>query len=328
MNPILTETVQKLMTPRKGILAADESPSSADKRLAEYGISGGEEGRRAFRDFLFSAPEIHEYLSGVILHDETLRQVAPDGRAFKDILGTESILLGIKVDAGKVPLPFFPEEEITEGLDGLGARFSEYREMGARFAKWRAVVKIGDGLPTDGALHANADALARYAGLAQDAGIVPIIEPEVLLGGGHSIEESGETLARTLGFVFDACATYRVSLSELILKTSMALSGSSSGIKDTPERVAEHTLRALKNAVPKETGGVVFLSGGQSPEGACENLRAICAHKSEMPWPMTFSFARALQEPALALWRGKEEKRAEGQKMFLETLRANAEALG
>lgn len=316
------------MTPKKGILAADESNTSADKRLNTYNILSGEEGRRIFREFLLGTPGIGTYLSGVILFDETIRQHAADGRAFVEILHSEGVLPGIKVDTGKIPLPFFPGEEVTEGLDDLGMRFKEYAGMGARFAKWRAVVKIGEGLPTNEAIAAHAHILARYAALAQEADIVPIVEPEVLLEGTHDITKSEATIMRTLERIFAELSQYRVSLPDLILKTSMALSGSNSGIMDTPKAVAESTVRALMRSVPKEVGGVVFLSGGQKPEQATENLRAICAHADDVPWPMTFSFARALQEPALRAWHGEETHKEEGRHVFLNTLTANAAALG
>lgn len=309
----------------KGILAADASAGSMNKRLREVGVEEDEESRRRYRQLLFSTPELTNYVSGVILYDGTMRQSTDDGEPFGLMLERLGMIPGIKVDKGKVDLPNFSGEQVTEGLDGLGMRLDEYYELGARFTKWRAVIHIGDGLPTPEALRANAHALARYAALVEETHMVPIIEPEVLLDGDHSIETCGEVLQTTLATVFEELMMYRVSLNSTILKTSMVLPGKDSGIKATPQEVARETVRTLVASVPATTAGVVFLSGGQEPIEATENLQAI-AQLGKQPWPMTFSYSRALQEPVLEAWRGSDKNTHEAQQAFLHRLACNVAA--
>ena len=323
------------MTPGKGILAADESNDSADKkRLEAFGIATGEEMRREFRDLLLATPGLEEYVSGVILYKETLGQkddkdgvpsTAIDNLLFPKLLSERGIMPGIKVDDGLEPFPHSPEETITKGLIGLPERLASYRTTyGTAFTKWRAVIRIdGDRLPTASALVENAKRLASYASDVQKAGMVPMLEPEMLLEGKHSRLRAQEVLETALHALFDALRDQAVDMSAVMLKTSMALSGSDTGRVDTPEEVAEATLTALMNAVPKGIPGIVFLSGGQTPDQATDNLRAIAlrAQASAAPWPLTFSFARALQEEALEIWKGKEENVPAARDAFMARLR-------
>lgn len=313
MNP--KETVRALMMQGKGILAADESTTTANTRLAEAGVEATEENRRRYRELLFTTPGIEEYLSGVILFDETLRQSASDGTVFPQLLLSKNILVGIKVDEG---LEDGEGGRLTKGLQGLSARLADYRTLGASFAKWRAVAEVGDGF-ADPAIKENAVRLASYAAECLTLGIVPIVEPEVLMDGGHSAEDAEGAIIETVAIVFDALKKQHLDLSTVILKTSMAVSGKEASERAGSAEVAERTVRALKTAVPEGVGGVVFLSGGQSPEEAVANLNAI-ARLEPHPWPVTFSFARALQEPVLTLWRGSEESVDEAQAEFLKRL--------
>ena len=316
---LLRETVRMMMADGKGILAADESNETADKRLAAIDVIGGEESRRKYRDLFLSAPGVEKYLSGVILFDETIRQNALDGEPFVQKLTRLGIVPGIKVDRGAKDLPGFPGEKITEGLDGLGTRLAEYFAIGARFAKWRAVITIGETIPTDADIDANADALARYAALCQEAGVVPMVEPEVLLDGDHTIARAEEVTTRTVVKLFEKLSEYRVWLPGVILKTSMVLPGNKSGEQKSSTEIAEATVRYLKAAVPAEVGGVVFLSGGQTPEEATDNLDAI-AKLGSLPWPITFSYARALQGPTLEAWMGRDENVDAARAVFMQRL--------
>ncbi len=312
---ILRAVVKRLLAPRKGILAADESVGTADKRLAARNIPQTEEMRRQWRDLLLTAPEIETGLSGVILFDETLRQKNDEGDAFPNLLKSRGITVGVKVDRGLVNFPGFPEEKISQGLDDLNKRLAEYAALGAEFTKWRSVIRIEREIPTDECLEANAHILALYASLAQEANLLPVIEPEVLINGSHSIEKSEAVLIRTLAVVFAMLKKYRAELSGIVLKTSMALPGKEFGKKALPEEVATATLRALRASVPEEVPGVVFLSGGQSPKEATENLNAI-AKMGPYPWQLTFSYARALQDPVMDAWAGKAENKAKAQEIF------------
>ncbi|HWH16303.1 MAG TPA: class I fructose-bisphosphate aldolase [Candidatus Paceibacterota bacterium] len=328
----LSATLRSLMAPGKGILAADESNDSADeKRLKAYGIKTGPEMRRKFRDLFLSAPGIEEYLSGVILYKETLDQKGEEGTSFPQILRNKGIVPGIKVDEGLDPLTDGSEETITKGLIGLPERLSEYREKhGTGFTKWRAAIRIdGDRLPTSRALVENAKRLAAYACEAQKAGMVPMVEPEVLLEGKHSRVRARKVIEETLSTLFTTLNEQCADLSCLILKTSVALSGSGSGRTDSPEEVAVDTLDALMATVPADVGGIVFLSGGQTPDQATENLRAIVALARERgaPWPITYSYARAFQEEALALWKGEEENVEIARTAFLARLKKAKEAI-
>jgi fructose-bisphosphate aldolase class I len=321
----LAQTARALVAPGKGILAADESSGTIEKRFKSIDLASTEENRRAYRELLFTTPGVEQFISGVILYDETIRQTAKDGEPFPALLARRGMLPGIKVDKGVKPLPFSKLEKITEGLDGLRERVSEYRNLGAKFAKWRAVIEIGDGIPTDTCIETNAHALARYAALCVDGGLVPIVEPEVLMDGAHAIERCYEATDRTLRAVFRCLHEQRVPLEEILLKPNMVLSGQACAQQANVRAVAEETLRCFRNTVPAALPGIVFLSGGQSDELAT-------AHLNEMnrlgggPWQLSFSYGRALQAPTLKLWRGKPENWAAGQKAFLHRARMNGAA--
>lgn len=317
--------------PGKGLLAADESVHTATTRLASYGIPTSEEMRRQYRELFLGTPGVAQYLSGVILFEETLLQKGDDGKTFPDSLTARGIAPGIKVDGGTEPFSAGSNEFITKGLLGLPERLEEYKKQGAVFTKWRAVIRIeGDQLPTSAAIHENAKRLATYAKEVQTAGLVPILEPEVLLEGNHSRARARAVIEETLSVLFSVLEEHSVDLAGLILKTAMALSGSASGKQDTPAEVAEDTVAALLASVPQPVGGIVFLSGGQTPNQATENLAAITRRAQAMnaPWPLTFSYARALQEEALALWLGKEENVAPARAAFLARLAKVSAAAG
>ena len=319
----LYTTVSQLMQPGKGLLAADESDATAEKRLILAELPNSAGNRQDFRELLFTAPGIEEFLSGAILYDTTIRESTDRGVPFVDVLVARGIVPGIKVDMGPVPLPQFPGEVFTTGLDNLGQRFAEYFALGARFAKWRGVITISDTTPTDEVLELNAIHMAEYALLAQVAGIVPIVEPEVLFPGSHSIREAEEATTRTLAILFKVLARYRVDLKGLILKSSMVLAGDTFDTPSTPEEVAAATLRTFKLSVPREVGGIVFLSGGQASKRATENLQAVASYGPQ-PWPITFSYSRAVQEPVLVAWQGKPENVPAAQKVFATRLRMNS----
>jgi len=327
----LAHIARKMVAPGKGLLAADESNMSADKRLALYGIEPSVEMRRTYRELFLNTPGIEQYLSGVILYEETLEQKGNDGVLFPQSLASREIIPGIKVDTGTEPFPGSAGELITNGLIGLPERLAEYRaNYGTGFTKWRAVVTIdGDRLPTSTALVENAKRLAEYARLVQEAGMVPILEPEVLLKGAHSRVRAREVLVKTLETLMAVLQDHAVDFSGIILKTAMAVSGSESGREDTPEEVAEDTVGALIETVPSAVPGIVFLSGGQTPDQATENLRAITAKAREVhaPWPLTFSYARALQEEALTVWAGKDENMDAARAAYMERLAKVADAL-
>lgn len=319
----LTTVARSLFAPGKGILAADESVRSATARLASYGIPAGAEMRRQFRDLFLGAEGIEPYLSGAILFEETLTQKGNDKKFFPDSLALRGIAPGIKVDEGTEPFPENSHELITKGLLDLPERLAEYKKSGIIFTKWRAVFRIdGDQLPSAQAIHENAKRLASYAKDSQTAGLVPIVEPDVLWEGRHSRRRACAVIKNVLGTLFSVLDEYAVDRSALILKTAMALSGKESGKRDTPEEIAEDTLAVLQENVPKDVAGVVFLSGGQSPDEATDNLAAIvrAARERGTPWPLTFSYARALQEEALALWKGKEENVPAARAAFLARL--------
>lgn len=327
----LSAIAKKMVAPGKGLLAADESNMSADKRLKLYGIEPSVEMRRKYRELFLNTPGVENVLSGVILYEETLEQAGDDGVPFPHSLAERGIIPGIKVDTGTEPFPESPDELITGGLIGLPERLAEYRtRYGTGFTKWRAVVKIdGDRLPTSAALLENAKRLAQYARMVQEAGMVPILEPEVLLDGPHSRVRAREVLVKTVETLMHALQDHAVDFSGVILKTAMAVSGSASGREDTPEEVAEDTVGALLETVPSAVPGIVFLSGGQTPDQATENLRAITAKAREVhaPWPMTFSYARALQEEALTVWGGREENFDAARAAYAERLTKVANAL-
>ena len=326
----LVSDARSFFAPGKGILAADESVSTATKRLSSYGIAASQEMRRAYRELFFGTEGIEEYLSGIILFSETLLEKGTGNKSFPALLSARGIAPGVKVDLGTEPISAGSDELITQGLLDLPARLADYKKQGAVFTKWRAVIRIdGDRLPTPVVLHENAKRLANYAREVQMAGMVPILEPEVLLEGRHSRTRSRVVLAETLKTLFSVLDEQAVDRASVIIKTSMALSGSTSGRRDVPEEVAIDTIGALMESVPRQVAGVVFLSGGQTPDQATENLAAIVkyARESGAPWPITFSYARALQEEALALWKGKNENVPAAREAFLSRLAKVSEAL-
>ena len=318
MSERLEDIAAAMVATGKGLLAADESTATIGKRFETISLTSTETSRRDYREMLFRADEaMKAYISGVILYEETLFQKAADGTPLVDIIRAAGAVPGIKVDTGAKPMAKFPGETITEGLDGLAARLKTYYDAGARFAKWRGVISVSDVLPSFGAIKANAQALARYAALCQEAGIVPIVEPEVLMDGApgtHSIERSEEVTELTLRIVFDELNDARVSLEGMILKPSMVIDGKKAR-KASVAEVAERTVKVLKRTVPSAVPGIAFLSGGQSTEEATAHLSAMKAGY-DLPWGMTFSYGRALQTEALAAWSGKPENVAAGQRAF------------
>ncbi len=297
----LAQIAKQMVAPGKGIIAADESSSTCQKRFEAVGVPCTEENRRAYRETLLTAPNLEQYVSGIILYDETLRQETSEGESFAAVLEKKGILPGIKVDAGAKELALHPGEKVTEGLDGLRERLAEYNTLGAKFAKWRAVITIGKDMPSDACIHANAHAMARYAALCQEAGIVPIVEPEVLIDGDHSIEQCYEASVRILKKTFDELAGQDVALEGTILKASMVIAGKKAAKQSSVEEVAKETVRVLKETVPANLAGVVFLSGGQGDEQATEHLNAM-NKAGKLPWPLSFSYGRALQNPVLKIW--------------------------
>ncbi len=310
----LSDTARLLTSDDKGLLAMDESNPTCNKRFAQVGVAQTAEARRAYRELIITTPGLENFIGGVILYDETIRQSKEDGTPFLKIIKDAGIIPGIKVDVGAKTLALHPAEKITEGLDGLRERLAEYFKMGARFAKWRAVISIGEGIPSRGCMEANAHALARYAGLCHEAGLVPIVEPEVLMEGNHSLIRCFDVTEKILQTVFDQLYAQRVMFEGVILKPNMVLPGLKSPTQETVEEVADATVRCLLRAVPAAVAGVVFLSGGQSPELASARLNAMnIRFKSRIPWPLSFSFARAIQQPALEIWRGDKKHVKEAQ---------------
>jgi fructose-bisphosphate aldolase, class I len=325
MAHALEETARALVAPGKGILAADESDGTIKKRFDSIGIESTEENRRAYRDLLFTTPGAEEFISGVILFNETIRQSSSDGTPFPRLLEERGTIPGIKVDKGAKPLANAEGETITEGLDGLRGRLEEYRELGARFTKWRAVISIGKGIPSEYCLWTNAHALARYAALSQEAGLVPIVEPEVLMDGDHTIERSFEVTSRTLHAVFTELRDQRVHFEQMLLKPNMVLSGYGADEQASHDEVADYTLRCFRRHVPAAVPGIVFLSGGQSDEDATANLNAMNA-RGEHPWQLSFSYGRALQAPALKAWGGETANVEAAQKAFYRRAKFNSAA--
>jgi fructose-bisphosphate aldolase, class I len=322
MGHNLEETARELVAPGKGILAADESSGTIKKRFDSIGIESTEDTRRAYRDLLFTTDGAADYISGVILYDETIRQSALDGTPFPKVLSGQGVIPGIKVDLGAKDLAHAPGEKITEGLDGLRERFSEYVTLGARFAKWRAVITIGEGIPSEYCLWTNAHALARYAALAQEVGLVPIVEPEVLMDGGHSVETSFEVTSRTLHAVFTELRDQRVHFEQMLLKPNMVLSGYDASGRAGIQEVAEQTIRCFRRHVPAAVPGIVFLSGGQTDEDATAHLNAMNA-MGPHPWELSFSYGRALQAPALKAWAGEESNVPAGQAAYFHRAKLN-----
>jgi len=320
---LLSRTAAAMVAKGKGLLAADESSGTCDRRFKSVGVESTESNRRAYRDLLFTTKGLEEFVSGVILFDETVRQSTLAGNEpFPEFLAGKGIIPGIKVDKGTHDLALSPGEKITEGLDGLRGRLEEYFKLGARFAKWRAVITIGPGIPSHPCLYANAHALARYSALCQEASIVPIVEPEVLLDGDHTIERCYEATEATLSAVFAALRAHNVSLEHTVLKASMVVSGKDCPKQAGVERVAEETVRCLKRTVPAALPGVVFLSGGQGDEAATAHLNEM-AKTPGLPWPLTFAYSRALQNCALKAWRGAPASVAAAQRAFHHRARMN-----
>ena len=323
----LERTAREIVANERGILAADESSGTIKKRFDSIGLESTEESRRAYRELLFTTPGLGEWISGVILYDETIRQATSGGVPFPTALAAAGTIPGIKVDTGAHPLAGSPEEKVTEGLDGLRDRLAEYGRLGARFAKWRAVITIGDGIPTDYCIRANAHALARYAALSQEAGIVPIVEPEVLMDADNTIETCYDVTLRTLQRVFAELEEQRVALEGMLLKPNMVISGKQCDVQADAAKIAELTLKCFREAVPAAMPGIVFLSGGQSDEEATENLNAINSHGAQ-PWVLSFSYGRALQAPALKAWVGKAENVEAAQAVLAHRARCNSAAVG
>jgi fructose-bisphosphate aldolase, class I len=321
----IVSIAQQMVASGKGILAADESTGTIARRFESIKVENIEENRRAYRDMLFTTKGLGDYISGVILYDETIRQKAADATPFVELLTKNGILPGIKVDNGAKPLPFCPEETITEGLDDLPKRCAEYVKMGAKFAKWRAVITIGKDIPSATCIEENAHALARYAAICQEAGLVPIVEPEVLMDGDHTIDRCEQVTEWTLNSVYDALYLNKVQLEGSILKPSMVISGKGCKQQAGVDEVAERTVKILKRTVPSAVAGVVFLSGGQSDEVATAHLNSMNRQfAGKLPWPLSFSYGRALQAPSLKAWKGSTSNVAAGQAALLHRSRMNS----
>lgn len=318
----LQATITQLTARGKGILAADESVATITKRLQSIGVESTEETRRTYRDLLLTAPTIQEYLSGVILFEETLNQSTLSGTPFAKALEDRGIVPGIKVDKGLIALNSQCAEQVTQGLDGLGERLQKYRSQGARFAKWRAVYAVGQGSPAQAVVALNAVSLARYAAICQDNGIVPVVEPEILIDGDHTIAQCEKASEKALHKVFSQLYKQNVLLEYIILKPSMVIAGKKCPTQSSVAEVAEATLRVLKRTVPAAVPSINFLSGGQTPEQATAHLQAMNA-MGPLPWHLSFSYARALQEPCMEKWRGKAENKAEAQAILLHRAKAN-----
>jgi fructose-bisphosphate aldolase, class I len=326
MSEDLGSIAARLTVDGKGILASDESIGTLTRRFDPLGIPSTEQSRRAYRELLFTTAGAAEFISGAILYDETIRQKSSGGKPLAEVLSEQGIVPGIKVDTGAEPLAGFPDETVTEGLDGLRERLAEYHGMGARFAKWRAVIRITDRLPSIACVSVNAHALARYAALCQEGGLVPIVEPEVLMNGAHSIERCEEVASSVLHAVFVALFEQGVALESMLLKPSMVIAGQDSLRRASVPEVATATLRCLRRHVPAAVPGIVFLSGGQKDRLATAHLNAISRLPGPKPWKLTFSYGRALQDEAMAAWHGRDENVKAGQQAFLRRARCNGAA--
>ena len=322
----LANTVAELTAPGKGILAADESVGTIEKRLKAVNVANTEEARRDYRELLFSTPGLGDFISGVILFEETLKQKSVAGVPLPELLKVQGMVPGIKVDKGTVALSEFPGETVTQGLDGLAQRLSEYKLLGARFAKWRAVIHIGTGIPTPQAIANNAHALARYAAICQEQGVVPIVEPEVLMDGDHTLATSARVTEEVLHAVFHALHRQRVALEYMILKPNMVVPGSACAEQATPQQVAQATLICLRRTVPAAVPGIAFLSGGQSETIATANLHALNATAEKQPWVLSFSYGRALQASVLQTWRGEVANKSAAQQTLFKRARLNSAA--
>lgn len=315
-----------MVAPGKGILAIDESSGTIKKRFDSIGIESNVDNRRAYRDLLIMAEGLNQYISGMILYDETIKQSALNGTPFPAAMKKAGILAGIKVDTGSKELALAPGEQVTEGLDGLRERLAEYKKLGATFAKWRAVINIGKDIPSQYCIDANAHALARYAALCQEAGIVPIVEPEVIMDGAHSLERCYDVTENTLATLFNTLHRQRVRAEHLVLKASMVISGKQCPQQASVQQVADATVQCLKRTVPSAVPGIVFLSGGQSDELATAHLNAMNANGAKLPWPLSFSYGRALQAPALKAWKGQAGNVAAAQKALMHRSKLNSAA--
>ena len=325
----LTDTAKKLVADNKGILAMDESFPTCNKRFAKLGIPETEEKRRAYRELIVTTPGLGAFISGAILFDETIRQKTKDGTPMIQVITDAGIIPGIKVDAGTKEMHDHPGEKITEGLEGLRERLSEYYRMGARFAKWRAVIIIGNGIPTSSCMEANAQALARYAALCQETGLVPIVEPEVLMDGNHTMERCSEVTEKVLHTVFNHLYTHGVQLEGMILKPNMILPGLTCPKQDSNEAIADVTVKCFRRVVPAAVPGITFLSGGQTAELASERLNAMnVGFKTKVPWEISFSYGRALQQPALEIWLGKDANVLKAQQALYHRAKCNHAARG
>jgi fructose-bisphosphate aldolase class I len=322
----LAATAAAMVAPGKGILAIDESSGTIKKRFDTIGIESNVETRRAYRDLLITAEGLAQFVSGMILYDETIKQSGKSGTPFPEAMKKSGILTGIKVDAGSKPLAGAPGEQVTEGLDGLRERLVEYKKLGATFAKWRAVINIGDAIPSQYCIDANVHALARYAALCQEAGIVPIVEPEVIMDGAHSIERCFDVTQNTLQALFGELFKQRVRAEHLVLKASMVISGSECAQQASVQQVADATVQCLKRTVPAAVPGIVFLSGGQTDELATAHLNAMNASGAGLPWPLSFSYGRALQAPALKAWKGQPASVSAAQKALFHRAKLNSAA--
>lgn len=326
-DQVLKDTIQQLFADSKGLLAMDESNPTCNKRFAAAGIPQTFEMRRKYREMIVTTPGLHESIGGAILYDETIRQQTKDGIPIIDVLIKNGIIPGIKVDMGAKLMAGFPGEKITEGLDGLRERLAEYKKMDARFAKWRAVITIGEGIPTTACIEANVHALARYAALCQEAGIVPIVEPEVLMEGDHTLQKCFDVTERTLKTLFYQLYQYKINLEGMILKPNMVIAGTKSSEKNSVDEVAEATVKCLLGSVPAAVPAIAFLSGGQSPADASAHLNAIHTNfKNHLPWIVSFSFARAIQQPALDIWKGQDANVEEAQKLLYERAKLDVAA--
>jgi fructose-bisphosphate aldolase class I len=322
----MASVAEQLVAPGKGVLAADESTGTIKKRLDSVGVESTEETRRTYRNLLFTTDGMESFISGVIMYDETIRQASDDGTPFPMVLSDKGVVPGIKVDKGAKPLAGFPGEKVTEGLDGLRDRLAEYRELGARFSKWRAVITIGAAIPSRTCIQANAHALARYAALCQEAGLAPIVEPEVLMDGDHTIERCDEVTTATLRAVFSQLHEHGVVLEGTLLKPNMVIPGNECPQQASVGQVAEATLRCLRRVVPAAVPGIVFLSGGQSSILATQHLNAMNAMANNPPWALSFSYGRALQADALKVWSGKDNQIGAGQEAFYLRAKCNGAA--
>lgn len=320
---VLKQSAKAMVPSGKGILAIDESTGTCKKRFEALGVECDEEARREYRELLITAPGIEESISGMILYDETFRQSAKDGRRFVGLLKSKGILVGIKVDTGSKDLALHPGEQVTEGLDGLRERLVEYSALGAQFAKWRAVINISESLPSVACIAANAHALARYAALCQEANIVPMVEPEMIIDGAHSIERCYEVTTKVLQTLFGELAKQGVALEGTILKVSMVISGKNSPIQASEQEVALQTVKCLKENVPANLAGVVFLSGGQSDEKSTVHLNLMHQLNEALPWPLSFSYGRGIQEPALKAWAMNRNAISDAQKLLVHRARMN-----